>query len=46
MKNKDKSFAFTLAEALLTITIIGVTMALMMRGINRVNPDKDKIMFA
>ena len=37
--------AFTLAETLITITIIGVVMALMLRDINRVNPDKDKILF-
>lgn len=37
--------AFTLAETLITITIIGVVMALMLRAINRVNPDKDKILF-
>ena len=37
--------AFTLAETLITITIIGVVMALMLRAINRVNPDKDKIQF-
>ena len=45
MKDNKKKFAFTLAEALLTITIIGVTTALMMRAINRVNPDKEKILF-
>ena len=44
MKN-DKSFAFTLAETLLTLTIAGVLMALMLRAINRVNPDKEKILF-
>ena len=44
MKN-DKSFAFTLAETLLTLTIAGVLMAIMMRAINRVNPDKEKILF-
>ena len=36
---------FTLAETLLTIMIIGVLMALMLRTIIRVNPDKDKILF-
>ena len=36
---------FTLAETLITLTIIGVVMALMLRAINRVNPDKDKIQF-
>ena len=45
MKNSDKSFAFTLAETLLTLTIAGVLMAVMMRAINRVNPDKEKILF-
>lgn len=45
MKNNDRSFAFTLAETLLTLTIAGVLMALMLRAINRVNPDKEKILF-
>ena len=45
MFSKKHSFAFTLAEALLTITIIGITMTLMMRGINRISPDKEKILF-
>ncbi len=45
MKNNDKSFAFTLAETLLTLTIAGVLMALMLRAINRVNPDKEKFCF-
>lgn len=45
MFRKKHSFAFTLAEALLTITIIGITMTLMMRGINRISPDKEKILF-
>lgn len=45
MKTDKKSLAFTLAEALLTLTIIGVLMALMMRSINRVSPDKEKILF-
>lgn len=45
--NKEliKKTAFTLAETLITITIIGVVMALMLRSISRVNPDKDKILF-
>lgn len=45
--NKEKAikFAFTMAETLITMTIIGVLMALMLRAINRVNPDKDKILF-
>lgn len=37
--------AFTLAETLITLAIIGVVMALMLRAINRVNPDKEKILF-
>ena len=44
-KNKVKKFAFTMAEALLTITILGVIAALMIRSINRINPDKDKVLF-
>lgn len=46
--NEDKNMrsrAFTLAESLITIMIIGVLMALMLRAINRVNPDKDKLLF-
>ncbi len=37
--------AFTMAETLLTIMIIGILVALMLRAINRINPDKDKILF-
>lgn len=37
--------AFTMAETLLTIMIIGVLVALMLRAINRINPDKDKVLF-
>ena len=44
-KETIKKTAFTLAETLLTLTIIGVLMALMLRSISRVNPDKDKILF-
>ena len=44
-ENKYRKFAFTMAETLLTITILGIIAALMMRSINRVNPDKDKVMF-
>lgn len=44
--NKDvKKAAFTMAETLLTLAIIGVVMALMLRAINRVNPDKNKVLF-
>ena len=45
LKNDTQKRGFTLAETLITITIIGVVMALMLRAINRVNPDKDKIQF-
>lgn len=45
MISDKKSFAFTLAETLITLTIIGVVMALMLKSVNRVNPDKDKILF-
>lgn len=44
-RNTIKKFAFTLAETLLTMAIIGVVMALMLRSISRVNPDKDKVLF-
>lgn len=44
-ENKRASRGFTLAESLITIMIIGVVMALMLRAINRVNPDKDKLMY-
>ena len=44
--NKDvKKAAFTMAETLLTLAIIGVVMALMLRAINRVNPNKNKVLF-
>lgn len=45
MKNKYAKFAFTLAEALLAMTILGVIAALMLRTLNRINPDKDKQLF-
>lgn len=45
MKNKYAKFAFTLAEALLAMTILGVIAALMLRTVNRINPDKDKQLF-
>lgn len=44
-KSNNFKTAFTLAETLITIMIIGILMALMLRTINRVNPDKDKILF-
>ncbi len=40
-----KVFAFTLAEALLTLTIAGVLMALLMKAVNKVTPDKEKMLF-
>ena len=36
---------FTLAEALIAMAIIGVVMALLLRALNRVQPDKEKMMF-
>ena len=45
MDMKKVKNAFTLAETLLTIMIIGILVALMLRAINRVNPDKDKVLF-
>ena len=36
---------FTLAEALISMVIIGVVMALLLRAINRVSPDKEKMMY-
>lgn len=42
---KHYSRGFTLAETLLTLAIIGVVMALMLRALSRVNPDKDKVLF-
>lgn len=41
----NKKKAFTLAETLVTLAIIGVVMALMLRAINRVTPDKEKALF-
>ena len=43
--NKYLKFAFTMAEAILTLTIIGVVAALMLRSVNRINPDKNKVLF-
>ena len=48
MKNVNKNFlktGFTLAEVLLTMAIIGVVMALLIRTVVRVDPDKDKFLF-
>lgn len=36
---------FTLAEALITIAIIGVIMALLLRALNRTQPDKEKMLY-
>ena len=38
-------FGFTLAEVLLTMAIMGVVMALLIRMVARVDPDKDKYLF-
>lgn len=40
-----KLIAFTIAEVLLTMAIIGVISAMLLRNLNRVDPDKDKFMF-
>ena len=40
-----KSFAFTLGEVLLTMSIIGVISGMMIISLNNVNPDKDKVLF-
>ncbi|HIU85839.1 TPA: type II secretion system protein [Candidatus Spyradomonas excrementavium] len=37
--------AFTLAEALIALMIIGVIAALLLRTLNRVTPDKEKVMY-
>ncbi len=37
--------AFTLAEALIALCIIGVIVALLLRTLNRVTPNKEKVMF-
>ena len=37
--------AFTLAEALIALMIIGVIAALILRTLNRVTPDKEKVMY-
>ena len=37
--------AFTLAETLVTLAIIGVLAAILVPGINNVRPDKDKIVY-
>lgn len=40
-----KKKAFTLAEALIALCIIGVVVALLLRTLNRVTPNKEKVMF-
>ena len=45
MKIQAKKIAFTLAEALMALTVVGVLMVLMVRSINRVSPDKEKLLF-
>ena len=37
---------FTLAEALIAMAIIGVVMALLLRALNRAQPDKEKMMYS
>ncbi len=44
-KNKIAKFAFTMAELLIAMTILGVIAALMLRTINRINPNKDMQLF-
>lgn len=44
-RNKMKKLAFTMAELLIAMTILGVVAALMLRTVNRINPDKDKQLF-
>ena len=43
--NRYKIFAFTLAETLLTLTVAGVIMVLLLKSVNKINPDKEKILF-
>lgn len=45
--NSDKivKFAFTMSEMLLTLIIIGIVAAFMLKAINRINPDRDRVMF-
>ncbi len=40
-----KKKAFTLAEALIALMIIGVIVALLLRTLNRVTPNKEKVMY-
>lgn len=37
--------AFTLAEALIALAIIGVVVTMLLRTLNRVTPDKEKVMY-
>lgn len=45
MKKTFAQKAFTLAEALIALCIIGVIVALLLRTLNRVTPNKEKVMF-
>ena len=44
-KSNNNKCGFTLAEVLLVMAIAGVIMAILIRIINRVDPDKDKFLF-
>lgn len=43
--NYSKKSAFTLAETLLTLLIVGVLISLMFGAVNLARPDKEKLMF-
>ena len=43
-KTKTKS-AFTMAEILVTMVIVGVVMSILVRTVSRVDPDKNKLLF-
>ena len=43
--DNKRQYAFTMAEVLLLMAVIGVIMALLVRAITRVDPDKDKFLF-
>lgn len=44
-REKTLKFAFTMAETLLTMFIIGVIAVFMLKSVNRITPSKDKVMF-
>jgi len=43
-KTKTKS-AFTMAEILVTMVIVGIVMGILVRTVSRVDPDKNKLLF-